>query len=162
MQLQSDALNEAAAWPCAGQRTLVVLASQLMAAELYQEGFDYFAARSDSTPTDAHRRGPGDTAQSRRINKVSTPSKTQSVCQSPPTTMTGPFPPPHQAKVRDEDQCRRARRKPTHAGGCTSRVRRRRDLPGHRHLRLAATAQLGGTSAGAGAVAGRHRRRGCL
>jgi hypothetical protein len=31
----------------------VLLASQLIAAELYQEGFDYFAARSDSTPADA-------------------------------------------------------------------------------------------------------------
>lgn len=53
MQLEIDALKEAAAWPGADRRTLVVLASQLMAAELYQEGFDYFAARSDSTPTDA-------------------------------------------------------------------------------------------------------------
>jgi len=50
VQLQIDALKEAAAWPGAGRRTLVVLASQLMAAELYQEGFGYFAARSDSTP----------------------------------------------------------------------------------------------------------------
>ncbi|HEX9034205.1 MAG TPA: hypothetical protein VF834_20370 [Streptosporangiaceae bacterium] len=47
MQLTIDALKEAAAWPNADQRTTVVLASQLMAAELYQEGFDYFAARSD-------------------------------------------------------------------------------------------------------------------
>jgi hypothetical protein len=39
MQLQSDALNEAAAWPGADRRIPVVLASQLMAAELYQEGF---------------------------------------------------------------------------------------------------------------------------
>ena len=38
MQLKIDALKDAAAWPGAGQRTLVVLASQLMAAELYQEG----------------------------------------------------------------------------------------------------------------------------
>ena len=38
MQLQIDALKEAAAWPGAGWRTLVVLASQLMATELYQEG----------------------------------------------------------------------------------------------------------------------------
>ena len=38
MQLKIDALKDAAAWPDAGQRTLVVLASQLMAAELYQEG----------------------------------------------------------------------------------------------------------------------------
>jgi glyoxylase-like metal-dependent hydrolase (beta-lactamase superfamily II) len=53
MQLKIDALKEAAAWPDADQRTTVVLASQLMAAERYQEGYDYFAARSDSTPTDA-------------------------------------------------------------------------------------------------------------
>jgi glyoxylase-like metal-dependent hydrolase (beta-lactamase superfamily II) len=53
MQLKIDALKEAAAWPGADQRTTVVLASQLMAAELYQEGFEYFAARSDSEPTDA-------------------------------------------------------------------------------------------------------------
>jgi hypothetical protein len=59
MQLKSDALNEAVAWPCADRRIPVVLASQLMAAELYQEGFGYFAARSDSTPTDAQRRGRG-------------------------------------------------------------------------------------------------------
>ena len=38
MQLKIDALKDAAAWPGAGRRTLVVLASQLMAAELYQEG----------------------------------------------------------------------------------------------------------------------------
>ena len=38
MQLKIDALKDAAAWPGAGQRTLVVLASQLMAAELCQEG----------------------------------------------------------------------------------------------------------------------------
>ena len=38
MQLEFDALKEAAAWPGAGQRTLAVFASQLMAAELYQEG----------------------------------------------------------------------------------------------------------------------------
>ena len=44
MQLKIDALKEAAAWPGADQRTTVVLASQLMAAELYQEGFEYFAA----------------------------------------------------------------------------------------------------------------------
>lgn len=53
MQLEIDALKEAAAWPDADQRTTVVLASQLMAAERYQDGYDYFAARSDSTPTDA-------------------------------------------------------------------------------------------------------------
>jgi len=49
-QLEIDALKEAAAWPSADQRTLVVLASQLMAAGLYQEGFDYFAVRSDAAP----------------------------------------------------------------------------------------------------------------
>jgi hypothetical protein len=38
VQLKIDALKEAAAWPGAGRRTPVVLASQLMAAELYQEG----------------------------------------------------------------------------------------------------------------------------
>jgi len=53
MQLEIDALKTAAAWPGADQRTLIVLASQLMAAELYQEGFDYFAARSDAAPADA-------------------------------------------------------------------------------------------------------------
>ncbi|WP_214322707.1 MBL fold metallo-hydrolase [Nonomuraea sediminis] len=53
MWLEIDALKEAAAWPDADQRTTVVLASQLMAAERYQEGFDYFTARSDSTPADA-------------------------------------------------------------------------------------------------------------
>ena len=53
MQLEIDALKEAAAWPGAGQRTIVVLASQLMAAELDQEGFEYFAARSDTVPADA-------------------------------------------------------------------------------------------------------------
>ncbi len=53
MQLEIDALKEAAAWPGADQRTIVVLASQLMAAELYQEGFGYFAVRSDAAPADA-------------------------------------------------------------------------------------------------------------
>jgi hypothetical protein len=53
MQLKIDALKEAAAWPGADQRTPVVLASQLMAAELYQEGYDSFAARPDRTPADA-------------------------------------------------------------------------------------------------------------
>jgi hypothetical protein len=53
MQLTIDALKEAAAWPGADQRAIVVLASRLMAAELYQEGFDYFAARSDAAPADA-------------------------------------------------------------------------------------------------------------
>ena len=53
MQLEIDALKEAAAWPGADQRTLVVLASQLMAAELCQEGFGYFAARSDAAPAGA-------------------------------------------------------------------------------------------------------------
>jgi hypothetical protein len=33
MQLRSDALKEAAAWPDAGQRTPVVLACQLLAAD---------------------------------------------------------------------------------------------------------------------------------
>ena len=41
VQLEIDALKEAAAWPGADRRTIVVLASQLMAAGLYQEGFDY-------------------------------------------------------------------------------------------------------------------------
>jgi len=45
MRIEIDALKEAAAWPNADQRTVVALASQLLAAELYQEGFDYFAAR---------------------------------------------------------------------------------------------------------------------
>ncbi len=36
MQLETDALKDAAAWPGVGQRTPVVLASQLMAAERYQ------------------------------------------------------------------------------------------------------------------------------
>jgi len=53
MQLEIDALKEAAAWPDADQNTIVILAAQLMAAELYQEGFDYFAARSGSAPADA-------------------------------------------------------------------------------------------------------------
>jgi glyoxylase-like metal-dependent hydrolase (beta-lactamase superfamily II) len=55
MQLEIDALKEAAAWPEADQRTLIVLASQLVAAERYQEGYEYFVARSDSAPTDALR-----------------------------------------------------------------------------------------------------------
>ena len=37
MQLEIDAVKEAAAWPGADRRTPVVLASQLMAAELCQE-----------------------------------------------------------------------------------------------------------------------------
>jgi glyoxylase-like metal-dependent hydrolase (beta-lactamase superfamily II) len=53
MQLEIDALKEAAAWPGADQRTTVVLASQLMAAGRYQEGFGYFAARSQGAPADA-------------------------------------------------------------------------------------------------------------
>jgi glyoxylase-like metal-dependent hydrolase (beta-lactamase superfamily II) len=52
MQLMIDALKEAAAWPDADRQTAVVLASQLMAAGLDQDGFDYFAARSDSAPAD--------------------------------------------------------------------------------------------------------------
>jgi len=47
MQLEIDALKTAAAWPGANRRTVVVLASQLMAAERYQEGYEYFAARPD-------------------------------------------------------------------------------------------------------------------
>ena len=39
MQLETDALKEAAAWPGAGQRTPVVLASQLVAAGPHQEGY---------------------------------------------------------------------------------------------------------------------------
>jgi hypothetical protein len=38
MQLEIDALKEAAAWPGADRHTPVVLASQLNAAEFYQEG----------------------------------------------------------------------------------------------------------------------------
>ena len=38
MQLKIDVLKEAAAWPGTGRRTPVVLASQLMAAQLYPEG----------------------------------------------------------------------------------------------------------------------------
>jgi glyoxylase-like metal-dependent hydrolase (beta-lactamase superfamily II) len=53
MQLEIDALKEAAAWPDATRQTLIVLAGQLMAAELHQEGFEYFAARSDIAPADA-------------------------------------------------------------------------------------------------------------
>jgi len=53
MQLDIDALKEAAAWPDADQNTIVILAVQIMAAELYQDGYDYFAARSHSTPADA-------------------------------------------------------------------------------------------------------------
>jgi glyoxylase-like metal-dependent hydrolase (beta-lactamase superfamily II) len=52
MHLEIDALREAAAWPGADQRTIVMLAAQLMAAERYQEGFDYFAARSHAAPAD--------------------------------------------------------------------------------------------------------------
>jgi glyoxylase-like metal-dependent hydrolase (beta-lactamase superfamily II) len=52
MQLMMDALKEAAAWPGAARRTQVVLASQLMAAGLDQDGFDYFAARSGAAPAD--------------------------------------------------------------------------------------------------------------
>ncbi len=37
MQLKIDALKEAAAWSGPGQRTPVVSATQLMAAEFYQE-----------------------------------------------------------------------------------------------------------------------------
>ena len=50
MELMIGALKEAGAWPGADRRTLVVLAGQLMADERYQEGFDYFAARSDAEP----------------------------------------------------------------------------------------------------------------
>jgi glyoxylase-like metal-dependent hydrolase (beta-lactamase superfamily II) len=53
MQLTIDALKEAAAWPGADRRTTVVLATQLLAAGLDQEGFDYFAARSARAPADA-------------------------------------------------------------------------------------------------------------
>jgi glyoxylase-like metal-dependent hydrolase (beta-lactamase superfamily II) len=53
VQLEIDALKEAAAWPDADQQTIIILAVQLMAAELYQDGFDYFAARSHRTPADA-------------------------------------------------------------------------------------------------------------
>lgn len=53
MQLEIDALKEAAAWPGADRRTIVVLANQFMAAGRDQEGFDYFAARSDAAPADA-------------------------------------------------------------------------------------------------------------
>ena len=56
-------------------------------------------------------------------------------------------------KRNEHAESRRAGRKPRHPGNCAGRVRRRRDLPGHRHLRPAATAQLGCTSAGAGAMA---------
>ena len=42
--------REAAAWPGADQRTTVVLASQLMAAELYQEGFETPGRRRSGTP----------------------------------------------------------------------------------------------------------------
>jgi hypothetical protein len=38
MQLEIDALQEAAAWPGARQRTTIVPASRLMAAGLYQKG----------------------------------------------------------------------------------------------------------------------------
>ncbi len=38
MQPEIDALKQAAAWPGTGQRTHALLASQLMAAQLYQEG----------------------------------------------------------------------------------------------------------------------------
>lgn len=53
MQLTIDALKQAAAWPGTGQRTRVVLASQLVAGGFYQEGLEYFAARSDAAPADA-------------------------------------------------------------------------------------------------------------
>jgi glyoxylase-like metal-dependent hydrolase (beta-lactamase superfamily II) len=53
MRLEIDALKKAAAWPGADQRATVVLTTQLMTAELYQEGFDYFAERSDREPADA-------------------------------------------------------------------------------------------------------------
>jgi glyoxylase-like metal-dependent hydrolase (beta-lactamase superfamily II) len=53
MHLEIDALKQAAAWPDADQRTIVMLAVQLMATERYQEGFDYFAARSHAAPADA-------------------------------------------------------------------------------------------------------------
>jgi glyoxylase-like metal-dependent hydrolase (beta-lactamase superfamily II) len=52
MQLVMDALKKAAAWPGADRRTQVVLAGQLMAAGLDQDGFDYFAARSGRAPAD--------------------------------------------------------------------------------------------------------------
>ena len=58
MQHKIDALKQAAAWPGTGQRTLVVLANQLVAAGLYQEGLKYFAPRSDAAPADALWRAP--------------------------------------------------------------------------------------------------------
>jgi hypothetical protein len=56
MQLTIDALKQAATWPGTGQRTPVVLASRLMAAELYQEGLKYFAAHPDAAPAGVLRR----------------------------------------------------------------------------------------------------------
>ena len=53
MQLMIDALKQAAAWPGADQRTRVVLASQLAAAELYQKGLEYFSTRTGAAPADA-------------------------------------------------------------------------------------------------------------
>ena len=53
MRLEIDTLKEAAAWPDADQQTVMVLASQLMGAGRYQEGFDYFAARADGSPDGA-------------------------------------------------------------------------------------------------------------
>jgi hypothetical protein len=50
MQLKIDALKDAAAWPGAGQRTLVVLASQLMAAEPCQEGHPPARLRAGRRP----------------------------------------------------------------------------------------------------------------
>jgi len=47
MLLEIDALKTAAAWPGANRRTIIVLASQLMAAERYLEGYEYFAGRPD-------------------------------------------------------------------------------------------------------------------
>ena len=51
--LKTEALKQAAAWPNADRRTLVVLAHQLMADERHQDGFDFFAARADGSPAQA-------------------------------------------------------------------------------------------------------------
>jgi hypothetical protein len=65
MQLTLDALKDAAAWPDPGQRTLIVLASRLMAAELCQEGHP---------PAELYAgRGPGQTERERNEHPESIP-----------------------------------------------------------------------------------------
>ena len=65
-----DALLQAAGWPNAAQRTLLVLAGQLLAAQRFEDGYTFFDELTSSRPEDALALALAGTFQARLTGKA--------------------------------------------------------------------------------------------